>query len=381
MKLEHYMDVNGSTPVHPEVAAAVQEVMLTLPGNPSAGHPEGLRAREAIEQARVSIALGVGARPEEIFFTSGGTESNNWALSSAWKREEGEHAVVSAIEHKSVLEPLRAASRIELTELAPAADGALRVAQVEGALRANTRLVSVMLANNETGVLQPVAEIAVLCRSRGIAFHTDAVTALGKVPIDVRQLGCDSLSLSAHKMYAPKGVGVLYVRTGSAIGPWMLGCGQQGGLRSGTENTSGVVGFGHAMELMRAGHLGDARSLAALRDELWERLSELHSACLRNGSGPCLPGTLNVAFPGHSAHALQTALAQAGYSVGTGASGSSGRPSHVLSAMGLDAERARSSLRFSLGHFATSTAIEGLVETLRGILSRSRPTKTTGAPS
>ena len=376
---ELYMDVNGSTPVHPEVARAALEVMQSTPGNPSAGHPEGRRARAAIDGARARIADAIGSHPEQILFTSGGTESNNWAVFSAARRalrasrSSSGHVIVSAIEHKSVLEAARALTRqgFEVTELAPAANGRLRVQDVEGAWRSDTCWVSIMLANNETGILQPVEEIARLCRTRGVAFHTDAVTALGKVPIDVHSLGCESLSLSAHKMYAPKGIGVLYARDPAALEPWMLGCGQQGGLRSGTENTSGAVAFGVAMDLMQAGRFGSGDRVGGLRDELWQRLSHSCPGLQRNGEGPCLPGTLNVAFPGHPAAELQKGLAAAGISVGVGASGSSGQPSHVLAAMGLDAERARCSLRFSLGHGTTSAAVARVVEVLESLLSTS----------
>ena len=368
---ELYMDVNGSTPVHPEVARAAAEAMATMPANPSAGHPEGRRARAAIERARARVADAIGATPEQILFTSGGTESNNWAAFSAAQRSAGGHVLVSGIEHKSVLEAARALARqgIEVTELAPTAGGRVRVRDIEGALRPDTFWVSIMLANNETGILQPVEEIAELCRTRGVSFHTDAVTALGKVPIEVQRIGCDSLSLSAHKMYAPKGVGVLYLRDPGAAVPWMLGCGQQGGLRSGTENTSGAVAFGVAMDLMQAGHFGSAESVGAMRDELWRGLESCFPGLQRNGEGPCLPGTLNVAFPGNPAHELQEGLAAAGISVGVGASGSSGQPSHVLAGMGLDVERARSSLRFSLGHATTFAAVARVVEVLANLLS------------
>jgi len=234
-------------------------------------------------------------------------------------------------------------------------------------------LVSVMTTNNETGVVQPVREIGELCRERGVLFHTDAVATLGKLPVDVRALGCDLTSLASHKLYAPKGCGVLYVRKGVAIAPLIHGCGQQNGLRGGTENVLAVVGFARAIELLERGELGSAQSLAALRDELWAALRERFPQALRNGAGSFLPNTLNVCFPGADAAEAQAALAELGISVAVGAAAGGGAPSHVLSAMGCDAAHARASLRFSLSRSTTRASLQALVEALAQVLARPDP--------
>lgn len=373
MSLERYFDYNGSTPVHPRVLELCQGFLAGYWGNPSAAHAEGLRARQAIEGARASIARALGATPAEITFTSGGTESNNWALFGTAARSPRRHLVVSAVEHKSVLEPARELERrgYDVDYLAPDGSGAVRLRDLEPLLRPDTLLVSVMCANNETGVVQPVREIGALCRARGILFHTDAVATLGKLPVNVQELRCDLASLASHKLYAPKGCGVLYVRRGTAIAPLVLGCGQQQGLRSGTENALAVIGFGRALELLHRDELVHPREIAALREELWRDLSERLPACQRNGAGSFLPNTLNVCFPGTSAVELQAALAEQGFSVSAGASAAGCAPSHVLTAMGLSAERARSSLRFSLGSGNTRASVRQLVDTLVEACARS----------
>jgi cysteine desulfurase len=370
MSNELYLDANGSTPVHPEVLDAFLAALRDAPGNAGASHPAGRRAHALVERARAEVAAALGAEPEEITFTSGGTESNNWALFGAAAELGKGHVLVSAIEHKSVLAPARALAergfRVEI--LAPGPSGAVDLPALEARLRPDTVLVSVMVANNETGVVQPASEIGRLCRARGVRYHTDAVAALGKLRLDVRELGCDSLSLSAHKMYAPKGTGVLYAREGSALRPWVLGCGQQSGRRSGTENTAGAVAFGRAMDLWRRGALVDPRALASLREHLWQGLRERFPDVQRNGSGNVLANTLSVHVPGCDAVLLQSHLGARGISVGTGASAASGEPSHVLSAMGHSPERARSSLRFSLCADASTETVERCLAALDEIL-------------
>jgi cysteine desulfurase len=386
-----YFDVNGSTPLDEQVREAWEAFAGDLWGNAAAAHPEGLRARAAIEAARRTIASALGAAQDEIWFTSGGTESNNWALSGAATAAgpARRHLVVSPIEHKSVL---RAADALaargwSLTVLPVDASGAVRVEDVERALREDTCLVALMLANNETGVLQPVAEVAGLCRERGVPLHCDAVAAVGKVEVDVETLGCDLLSLSGHKLYAPKGVGVLFVRrdafpapraaeaacgaSPAGFPPLIHGCGQQMGLRSGTENTPGIVALARAFERLAAGAFRH-EEVGRLRERLWQGLQELEPSCRRNGAGACLPNTLSVAFPGASAAALQAALGERGISVAAGAASTNGAPSHVLLAMGLGAERARSTLRFSLGAFHDAASIDRLLEAL-GELLRPQP--------
>jgi len=391
MNQSAYFDVNGSTPLDPAVRETWLRFAADLWGNPSATHAEGLRAREVVERARHAVARGLGAGVGEIWFTSGGTESNNWALAGAARAAPAgrRHLVVSSIEHKSVLRTAEALERdgCQVTVLAVDSGGRVQLADVERSLRPETFLVALMLANNETGVLQPVREVARLCRERGVLLHCDAVAALGKVDVDVRDLGVDLLSLSGHKLYAPKGTGVLFVRRGSAgvpdgrrtwwdtdgacFPPLIHGCGQQQGMRSGTENTAGAAALGTAFERLAEGAF-HREDLGTLRERLWEGIQQIEPHCQLNGSGPCLPNTLSVAFPGRAGAALQAALGERGFSVSAGAATTNGAPSHVLLAMGLGVERARSTLRFSLGAFHDAAAIDGLLAALRGILN-SRP--------
>ncbi|MBL8862286.1 MAG: cysteine desulfurase [Planctomycetes bacterium] len=375
---ETYLDVNGSTPVHPAVLAGAEPFLAGQFANPSAPHPAGRAVRAAIDAAREDAARALGAREDELVFTSGGSESNNHALLGVLAATQGRHLVVSAIEHKSVLSTAAWLERrgVTVTRVAPAASGAVDPAAIERALRPDTALVSVMLANNETGVLQPVREIARATRGRGIPLHVDAVAALGKVPIDVRELGCDLLSIAAHKLYAPKGAGLLWIRTGLAVEPLIHGCGQQRGLRGGTENAFAAVAFGRALALLAADRLADAPGeharQAALRDELWTRIRELVPGAQRNGAGPSLPNTLNVWFPGHAGHSLQAALGARGVAVAAGSAATCASPSHVLTAMGASPQRASESLRFSLGLATTAGSIAAAVEALAEALGAVR---------
>ena len=379
---EDYFDFNASTPVDEAVLAAALPWMREEFANASSAHPEGRRSAAAIADARAQIAAGIGAAPEEIFFTSGGSESNNWALSGSISRARRAHIVSTAIEHKSVLSTLRAleADGHAVTRVSPGEHGAVRVEDVLDALRPETALVSVMLANNETGVLQPVAELGAALRRRGVRFHVDAVAAVGKHPIDVRALACDLLSLSAHKLYAPKGCGVLYVRSGVELHPLIHGCGQQGGMRGGTENTFGAVAFGRAFERLREGAFGTPESIAKLRDDLWSRLEAAVPGILRNGSGPRLPNTINVSLPGAEAPRVVELLGARGFSVSGGAA-AAGAASHVLLAMGCSEERARSSVRISLGAHTTREAVARLVEALCAVLPAARAGSAAGPAS
>jgi len=372
-----YFDANGSTPLHPRVLATCQGLLADLYGNPSAAHAEGRRARHAIDAARATIARAIGAAPEEIRFTSGGTEANNWALLGCAAASQRRHIVVSSIEHKSVLQTARELERrgYGLDLLPVGSSGAVQRRDLEHVLRSDTLLVSVMTSNNETGVVQPVRELAELCRQRGVLFHTDAVSTLGKLPVDVRAIGCDLLTLASHKLYAPKGCGVLYVRKGVAIAPLIHGCGQQDGLRGGTENVLAVVGFARAIELLERGELVTPQALAALRDELWLGIRERFPQAQRNGAGSFLPNTLNVCFPGADACEAQGALAELGISVAVGAAASGASPSHVLTAMGLDPAHACASLRFSLGRSTTSESVRALLQALVDVLPGAIPNR------
>lgn len=367
-----YFDFNGSTPLHPSVAALCAELSAREWGNSSAPHASGRPASQLVEGARGDLAAALGADASEVFFTSGGTESNNWALFGAARDRTSGHLVVSSIEHKSVLNSALELQRrgFELTLVPPRADGAVHLRDLQAALREDTFLVSVMWANNETGVCQPVREIASLCRGRGILFHCDAVAAMGKLSIDVREVACDLLSLSAHKFYAPKGTGALYIRDGVDLPPLFFGCGHQQGKRSGTENTVGVAGMALAATLAVRGDLGRQSDLEARRQQLWHGIGDLLPEAQRNGGGGMLPNTLNVWFPGVPAGRLQSRLAEMGFSVAAGASASKGDASHVLLAMGLSPERASQSLRFSLGHSTTAADVALLLEHLALALDR-----------
>lgn len=364
-----YLDINGSTPVHPAVLDAYVESTRATCGNASASHPAGLLAQEHIARARTAAARALGASSEEIWFTSGGTESNNWALKGLFAPGQGGRLLTTAIEHKSVLRTADALARagVDLDVLPVGASGRVEVADVERALRASTRVVSLMVANNETGVLQPVREVAALCKARGVLLHCDAVAAIGKLPLDVRELGCDLLSVSGHKLYAPKGCGVLYVRRGVALTPLIDGCGQQCGMRSGTENTAAVAALGRAFELLAAGAFDSARS-PELRERLWDGIRALEPRALRNGEGPWLPNTLSVTFPGRIGAELQAALGALGVHCAAGAAATGSTPSHVLMAMGKGEAHARATLRFSLGHGTRADDIERALAALATVL-------------
>ena len=361
-----YFDHNGSTPLLPSIARLCLELSLAEFGNSAAPHPMGRRAAALVASARQTLAQTISAQPSEIYFTSGGTESNNWALFGLAALRRTGHIVISAIEHKSVLATARELERrgFALTLVAPRSDGAVHLRDLQAALTPDTFLVSVMWANNETGICQPVREIASLCRKRKILFHSDAVCAMGKLPIDLADVQCDLLSISAHKFHAPKGVGVLFVREGVEIAPLHFGCGHQDGLRSGTLNTVGIAAMAEAARLIHSDAPARQAFTESRRQQLWNGIREAFPEAQRNGGGGMLPNTLNVHFPGLPAAAFQGQLAELGFSVAAGASASTGGASHVLLAMGLSAERAASSLRFSLGSETSTADVEDLLEHL-----------------
>jgi cysteine desulfurase len=370
MGREQYFDNNGSTPVHERVARVFVQEMTEHFGNPGAAHLEGKKARAVVDEAKQVIAEGLGAKPEEIWFTSGGTEANNWALSGCAKaNKQGKHLIVSAIEHKSVL---RAAQSLEeagyaLSIVEPRRGGAVHIDDIKALIRDDTFLVSVMLANNETGVVQPAAEIGTLCRENNILYHCDAVAALGKLPLDVNLLQCDLLSLSSHKMYAPKACGVLFARQNIPLAPMIHGCGQQNGMRSGTENAAGVIAFAEAFKLLSEGAFKDEFQLRRLSDHLWQGIQNRFPSCQRNGAGPFLPNTVNVYFPNCLGVDLMQGLGELGFSVAAGAAATNSTPSHVLKAMGYSDARARGSLRFSLGATNTAESVEALLDALEKV--------------
>ena len=377
-----YFDNSATTPLDPEVARAMQPFHEGLFGNPSSLHQAGREARAAVEAARGEVAGLVGAEPAEIVFTGSGTEADNLALLGAFEQDAARrHFVASAIEHPAVLETLRhlESRGAAVTLVLPDSDGVVSADDVAAALRPDSRLVSVMAANNVVGTLQPVAAIGRLCRERGVLFHTDAVQAAGKMPLDVRADAIDLLSLSAHKLHGPKGVGALFVRKGVTLAPVVHGGGQERGLRSATENVAGIVGFGRATALARATRADEAARLVALRDRLLNGLAaSVPSLHLLGHRFRRLPGHLCLALAGQEGETIKLLLAldEAGIAVSTGSACSAShasQPSHVLVAMGLDPIRARGSLRLTLGRFSTDAEVARFLAVFPNIVASLRP--------
>jgi cysteine desulfurase len=348
-------------------------------GNASSVHGFGRRARAAVEDARRRIAGLIGAQPDEVVFTSGGTESDNLAVRgmAAARREGGRHVVTSAVEHPAVLNACAALEKdgCEVTRLPVDEHGLVCPDDLARALREDTALVSVMVANNEVGTIEPIRGLAEAARAASVPFHTDAVQALGKVPVDVRELGVDLLSGSAHKFYGPKGIGFLYVRSGTGLRPIQHGGHHEGGLRAGTENVPGIVGMACALELACAEMPAEPERLHALRDRLQQGLADAVDGAVLNGHPVRrLPHVLNMSFPNAEGEAMLLTLDAAGIAASTGSACTSGtlEPSHVLIAMGRPPELAHGSLRFSLGRINTEQDVEYVIEKLPPIVERLR---------
>jgi cysteine desulfurase len=376
-----YLDNNATTPVHPDVLSTLETMLRNVYGNASSIHKEGQTARQVIEDAREQVARLTGATAREIVFTSGGTESNNAAIFGAVSTLGIHHIVTSAIEHPSVSEPVEELRRRghEVTLIPPTRDGVVDAAAFAAALRADTRLVTIMLANNETGVVQPVAEIARAARERGIHVHCDAVQAAGKINIDVEALAVDTLSLSAHKMHAPKGIGALYVRRGTTMQTHLFGGAQERRRRAGTENVPLAAAFGVAATLASEPEFRDR--VAALRDRFEAEIHDL-DVTINGARHPPptthhptrVPNTSSVTFHHADAEGIVIALDLNGIAASTGSACSSGRvePSRILLAMGMTPEDAKSTVRFSLSRFTTDIEIETTVAVLRDVLPRVR---------
>jgi len=366
-----YLDNNATTRTDPRVVEAMLPCFTERYGNSaSLTHTFGQEADEAVEQARQQVADLIGAHPREIIFTSGATESNNLALKgvAAMYRPKGDHIITAATEHKAVLDPLRRLGRegFQITILPVDAYGRVTVEQVAQALTPRTILVSIMAANNEIGTLQPIRVLGRLCKERGVLFHTDAAQAAGKLPLDVEDMGIDLLSLSAHKMYGPKGVGALYVRRRDPrvrLEPQMDGGGQERGLRSGTSNVPGIVGFGVACGLCRQEMASETVRLTELRERLRQGIQEQLSDVTLNGHPTeRLPGNLNLSFAHIKGEALLMALRDIAVSSGSACTTASLEPSYVLKALGLDDELAHGSIRFGLGRFNTAEEVDTVVQ-------------------
>jgi cysteine desulfurase len=374
-----YFDHNATTPLTPEVLAAMLPYLTEEFGNASSIHAYGQNARGAVEQARSSVAALVGARAADIMFTSGGTESNNHAILGAVAAAPGKsrHVITSAIEHVAVLDACRALAKsgIDLTILPVDREGLVNPEDVRGAIRSDTVLITIMLANNEIGTVQPIEAIGKIAAEKGIVFHTDAVQAAGKIPIDVEKLGVDLLSISAHKFCGPKGIGALYIRKGTQLAPLMYGGHSERDRRPGTEDVAAIAGMGKAAELARMGMREESERVRGLRDRLERGLLNRVSQSWVNGAGaPRVPNTSNLTFPFIEGEAMVIALDLKGIACSTGAACSSGavEPSHVLLALGLAPEDARATLRLSLGHQTTEEEIDVALETIPPVIERLR---------
>jgi cysteine desulfurase len=375
-----YLDHAATTPVDPAVAELMAQVLREVPGNPSSIYAEGRRARALVDRAREEVAQAIGADPAEIVFTSGGTEADNLALRGVLKAREGEAdgIVITAIEHHAVLDTahdLEGHGQARVTVLAVDEDGRVRPDAVRGALDGRTAIVSVMHGNNEIGTLEPIEVIGPLCRERGVTFHSDAVQTVGALEIDVRSLPVDLLSVNAHKFYGPKGVGALYVRTGTRIATVQTGGGQEKGRRTGTENVAGVVGLGAAMRIATAKRATESARQAALRDMLIAGIrARIPDATLTGHPTERLPNNASFCFSGTQGEALVVSLDLEGFSVSSGSACTSGNtdPSHVLLALGLDRELAQGSLRLTLGRATTEADIVALLAALPPIVERLR---------
>lgn len=377
-----YLDYNATTPVGPEVLERMVSVLQELPGNPSSLHEEGRRAKEALLEARETTAGALGADSREIVFTAGGTEADNLALLGTLLALEDEaperrHLIGSSIEHHAVLYTLRHLEKrgYEVTYLDPEPDGRISPDALRDAIRPDTALVTVMLANNETGTIQPVPELSEIAHAAGARFHTDAVQAFGKVPVDVERLGADLLAISAHKLYGPKGVGVLYLRSGTPFRPVFRGGSQERSRRPGTENLAGISGLAEAARLATERLASESERLRALRDGLEAQvLSKIPGSHVNGTGAERTPNTVNFRFDGVDGERLVKLLDRAGYGVSTGAACAAGAvsPSHVLLALGLTREQVQGSIRVSLGRETGSAEVDGFTRALATTVAAER---------
>jgi len=372
MKLPIYLDYSATTPVDARVAQRMMPYLTEIFGNPaSRSHEFGWKAEKAVEQARKHVADLLNADPREIIWTSGATEGNNLALKGAahFHRGKGRHIVTVKTEHKSVLDTVKELERqgFEATYLQPGPNGLIDLEQFKAALREDTILVSVMMVNNEIGVIQPIAEVGEICRARGIAFHCDAVQAAGKIAIDLARLKVDLMTVTAHKVYGPKGIGALYVRRKPRmrIEPQIHGGGHEQGLRSGTLPTHQIVGMGEAFRIAKLEMAADNERIRSLRDRLWNGIKDLGEVTLNGDLERRVANNLNVSFAFVEGEALIMALKDIGVSSGSACTSASFEPSYVLKALGRSDQLAHSSIRFTLGRFTTAEEIEFAIGLVR----------------
>ena len=374
-----YLDYAATTPTHPEVLQAMLPYFSDMFGNPSAIYSYGQKAKGAIEEARSKVAGPIGARDEEIVFTSGGTEADNFALKGIayFNKPRGNHIITSSIEHNAVIETCKSLEKngFLITYLPVDEYGLVSADDVKNAITDKTILISIMYANNEIGTIEPITEIGRIAKEAGVTFHTDAVQAAGHIPVDVNELGVDLLSMSAHKLYGPKGVGALYIRKGIKLAPFMHGGGQEKKRRASTENVPGIVGFGKAVELARQDMNEEAQRLTRLRDLLIKGLLEQIDHVHLNGHPQKrLPNNVNISVDFVEGESMLLNLDLEGICASTGSSCSSSslEASHVLLAIGLPHEQAHGSLRFTLGKWTSEDDIGRVLEILPKIISRLR---------
>ena len=363
-----YLDHNGTTPVAPEAAAAMAPFLTESFGNPSSDYDLGRSARKAFEKARFQVSSLIGADPDEVVFTSGGTESNNWALKGLFFRSEKPfHMITSRIEHPAVINPalflLTLGAQVDFVRVGDS--GAVDPEAVRKAIRPETRLISIMTANNETGVIQPLEEISKIAREHGVLLHTDAAQAVGKIPVDVNRPQVDLLTIAGHKLYAPKGVGALYIRRGVDLEPFVHGAGQEGGRRAGTENVLLAVGLGAAAESRRLAMGEEEPVLAGLRDLLYELIKAGRPDAVMIGeNSPRLPNTLNVCFPGLIGSEILARAPEIRASTGAACHAGEVKVSPILQNMGIAADMAQGAVRLSLGRSTTRDDIEAAAASL-----------------
>jgi len=371
-----YLDSNATTPMLPEVFEAMRPFYFDEFGNASSIHHHGQHARAAVERARESVARLLGCRAAEIVFTSGGTEADNLAIFGL--ANSGDHVITSQVEHHAVLNACKRLEQrgVEVTYLPVDGQALVDLEDVRKALRPNTKLISIMTANNETGVVEPVEEIGRVASEADVYFHTDAVQAAGKIPIDVKKMGCDLLSISGHKFHGPQGMGALYVRRGTLIDPLFYGGNHERQRRAGTENLPGIIGLGRAAEIAMGGFDdGSLKRIQKMRDRLEATLlQQIDAAGVNSGAAKRVPNTSNIFFDHIEGEAMVIALDLKGLAVSTGAACSSGaiEPSHVLTAMGLPPERARASIRFSIGKHNTEADIDFALSVIPQTVARLR---------
>ena len=376
--LVYYFDNNATTRIAPEVVDAMLPFLTEQWGNASSVYQFGRGVGRHIEAARTQVAALIHADPKEVVFTSGGTESNNSAIHSALALSpDKRHVLTTAVEHSATIKCCESLQErgYKVTFLPVQSDGSLDLGLLERSIRPDTALVSVMWANNETGVIFPIAEIGAMCRSKQVLFHTDAVQAAGKVAIDVRAAEVDFLSLSAHKLHAPKGIGVLFVSSRARYQPYILGGHQENGRRGGTENVPCIVGFGKAAEMAMSDLAERARRIQSLRDRVEEAiLRAIPNTCRNGAKEPRLPNTTNLTFEGVEAEAMLLMLDQLGICASSGSACTTGSlaPSHVLTAMGLSPASAQGSIRFSLGIYTTDAEVDYLLQQLPGLVKHLR---------